>query len=307
MAVHNGSRHLPDQVQSLLEQSYPNILITILDDCSTDHSGEICAQFASQNPKNIQLLPPNEINLGVVRTFSQLLEASECSYVLLADQDDIWEPDKIEKQMTAFLALESSYGKETPLLIHSDLSVVDQEKMEIHPSFVDYIGCNLWNQKLNGFLIQNCATGCTMLFNRSLIRKAAPIPEQAFMHDWWLALVAVAAGRIVYMPEALVRHRVHADNVIGANERSSLSKFWKMPAELWRILQREDRIMSLIGQAQALKDRVGEEISTDHLQTLNRFIDLPVHNFLASRINIIRFGFLKRSFWQRLSQMIKLC
>jgi len=81
---------------------------------------------------------------------------------------------------------------------------------------------NLDSNPLQALLVQNFVTGCTCLANRALINMALPVPKEAMVHDWWLALCAAASGRIGFLPEATVRYRQHSKNVIAAKS------FWGM-------------------------------------------------------------------------------
>jgi hypothetical protein len=113
--------------------------------------------------------------------------------------------------------LEASSGRGAPLLVHSDLEVVDRELRQVQPSFLRYQGIGHEEvAPLQVLLVQNFVTGCTSLLNRALLELALPLPERCIMHDWWVAQCAAAAGVIGFVPEATVRYRQHGANQIGA-------------------------------------------------------------------------------------------
>ena len=107
--------------------------------------------------------------------------------------------------LVAMAAREAALGADVPVLVHSDLAVVDDALQTLHPSFVAL-------QRIEGdigpeparVLVANCVTGCATLVNAPLMRCALPMPDVA-MHDWWLAQCAAACGEIVFLPEAMVR------------------------------------------------------------------------------------------------------
>jgi len=137
-------------------------------------------------------------------------------YIMLTDQDDVWLPNKIHDQMALMEKMEKS-NPETPILVHSDLEVVDESLKQIHPSLMRYQGIHHTDHhSLKTLLVQNFVTGCTCLANRALIELALPVPEGVMVHDWWLALCAAAAGQIGFLPEVTVQYRQHSDNVIAA-------------------------------------------------------------------------------------------
>src|SRR4029077_11295650 len=104
------------------------------------------------------------------------------------------------------------------LLVHSDLSVVDDALRELQPSFWRYSGFDPERTNLARLLLKNTVTGCASLVNLPLVMLPVPVPPAALLHDYWLALVAAAAGRIAVVREPLVAYRQHARNAVGARE-----------------------------------------------------------------------------------------
>jgi hypothetical protein len=125
--------------------------------------------------------------------------------------------------------LELRIGNTMPLLIYSDLEVVDFNLKTIAPSFMKYQGLtHPKTDPMGQFLIQNTVTGCATLFNRHLLIVGGNIPANAIVHDWWLALCAASFGYVDYIPLALVKYRQHSGNLIGAHGTFSPLKkeFW---------------------------------------------------------------------------------
>ena len=138
-------------------------------------------------------------------------------YMMLCDQDDIWTEKKLEVQMSEMLSAEQK-SPDVPILVHSDLKVVDESKTVIAESFIEYQGLEIKRNKFTNIVISNLVTGCTVLFNEELAQIALPIPHNAIMHDWWLALIASAFGRLIHIDMPLVEYRQHQNNTIGAKE-----------------------------------------------------------------------------------------
>jgi hypothetical protein len=174
---------------------------------------------------------------------------------MLMDQDDVWRADKIERQTALMRAEEARLGFGAPILVHSDLELIDRAGRTIHPSFMAYQHIrNEASAPLRTLLVQNYVTGCTVLANRPLLDVALPIPPAAMVHDWWLALVAAAVGSIRYDATPTVGYRQHAANQIGA-------KRWRRGVvSVWRALRlgRTDAgdFARSLAQASALKARV---------------------------------------------------
>ena len=215
LPTYNGAAHLQEQVESIHRQTLRPQRLLVRDDGSTDRTRDLLVVLKTQYGDWLHLLPSSE-NLGCSANVNRLLEATEAPYVALADQDDVWVPHKLEASFDLLRQVERSHGIERPLLVHSDLVLVDADGHSL--------GCTyLQRQRLNPLLtapkdlvLTNVVTGCTVLLNRALLNRALPIPSEALMHDWWLALVASRLGQICFLSEATVLYRQHDANVLGA-------------------------------------------------------------------------------------------
>ena len=224
LPAYNGARYLPALLDSVLAQTHTEWRLLCRDDGSTDASASILAQYAQTQPQRVVLSQTPKGNLGARESFSRLMaealaltaNANPPVYFALADQDDIWAPHKLQKLLAALQTLEQTAPAQTPVLVHSDLRVVDQDGAPIAPSFMAYQGLNPQRQALSAQLISNTLTGCTALLNRPLLALSTPVHPDSVMHDWWISLVASAMGRRGFVPEALIDYRQHANNTIGA-------------------------------------------------------------------------------------------
>ena len=133
LATYNGARFLDAQIESLLRQRGVSLRILVRDDGSTDDTPDIIERYRRSMPESFVVLASTG-NLGAVRNFATLLEYSHAPYVALCDQDDVWMPHKLSVLVGALREMEARYGSETPLLVHSDLRVVDEEPLRFHLS-----------------------------------------------------------------------------------------------------------------------------------------------------------------------------
>ena len=220
LCTFNGSKYIEALMDSIIVQTYENWELWISDDGSKDNTISVVRQYAKFDPEKIHILPEHA-PLGACTNFLKTLtgaQLNEAEYYMFADQDDVWFPDKIEKLVAAMRMEEQSERKETPLLIHSDCRVTDQNLQTIASSFTEYMGYNQSMKSLPHLLVQNNVVGASVLFNRALRNRIHSVPQSAVMHDHWIALVAAAFGRIGYLPEATYDYRQHAENVIGARK-----------------------------------------------------------------------------------------
>lgn len=160
----------------------------------------------------------DEAGEGACANFAALLEKSTAPYVAFSDQDDVWLPTKLSRQMAAMRQLEAEWGSDAPLLVFSDSVVVDSDLKTISESLFDYIGVNPLRNMPRKLILQNTAHGNTILMNAALRRLVMPIPKDAVMHDHWTMLVASVFGHIAYINEPLILYRQHDRNIFGGVE-----------------------------------------------------------------------------------------
>lgn len=236
LSCYDGAAYLPEQLESIRGQTWRDWRLLIRDDGSSDATPAILER-AAQADGRITRIMDDRGNLGPVGSFGRLLElalGSGARYVALADQDDVWRADKLERQLALLEAHDSSHGADQPCLVHSDLAVVGSRLEPIHDSYFGYqrLDCRA-PDPLRRLLLQNFVTGCTVVVNRALLRAALPMPR-VVMHDWWLAQCAAALGRIVLLPEATVLYRQHAANVVGSRGAVQLYlNAFRRPREWW--------------------------------------------------------------------------
>ena len=222
LTAYNGAERLPDLLDSLLGQTDPDFSVLMQDDGSTDGTLSLLRDLSGRDPR-FSFGKEQGRHLGAAGNFCSLIRQCEgAGRVMLCDQDDIWEPEKVARLKAAMDALEAEYGAATPLLVHSDCSLISDDGTPIGPSFFRHQG---WDSKavtLPPLLVQNNVTGCTLIMNeplRALIASHAKAKD-LFMHDWFIALTAASFGHIAFVDEPLTRYRQHGDNTIGASTQS---------------------------------------------------------------------------------------
>jgi glycosyltransferase involved in cell wall biosynthesis len=215
LPTYNGVAYIKAQIDSIYNQTLRPVRVLLRDDGSTDGTQRVIRELKQQYGAWLQELD-SDGNLGCVANVNRLLQSTEAPYVALADQDDIWIPRKLELSLQRLQHLEDKYGVDFPMLIHSDLELVDQDCTHMGSGYIKRQRIDPLRTAAADLALTNVVTGCTVLVNRALLRKALPVPPQAVMHDWWLALVATVFGRIEFIPHQLVFYRQHRNNVVGA-------------------------------------------------------------------------------------------
>jgi glycosyltransferase involved in cell wall biosynthesis len=216
MATYNGEKYLRLQLDSIISQTHQNFEVIICDDCSTDDTTAILREYAKRD-KRIKIFCNTE-NLGLVKNFEKALSFCSGEYIALADQDDIWLPEKLE-------VLLSKIGIND--LICSSYTIIDENDQKIDIPISTW---RKWRMKLSAskvphfsfdtILYHGFVTGCTSLFKASLLKHALPIPKEVFYHDWWLSTLALKYGHIVYLSTPLILYRQHTNNHTGIRDWS---------------------------------------------------------------------------------------
>lgn len=208
MATYNGEKYLCEQLDSILAQTYPNLEIIIVDDGSLDGTLSILSEY-QQRYTQITIFP-NMINLGVVKSFERAIGLCSGDYVALADQDDVWFPNKISE-------LFEQIGSN--LLIHSDDILVDDNLQILQAS---HFAWGKQSDKSNFFdyLVNVNVTGCTAMLSRELLNFTLPFKSYSLPHDWYLTYYAAYLGRVKLHLKPLLYYRQHAVNVSGARKKS---------------------------------------------------------------------------------------
>lgn len=216
LATYNGEFFIEEQLKSLFEQSYQNFKILVRDDGSKDRTLEIVRQYQKYYPGRIEIIVDDDRGLGPSGNFGRLLQYSTAPYIMFCDQDDVWLENKIERTLAEMKKVEAKSEKDFPILIHSDLIVVNKDLNIIKESMSKSQKLYAHQNEFHQLLIQNNITGCTMMINKPLLKYAFPIPQEAIMHDWWLGIIASAYGKVQYIDEGLILYRQHGSNDVGA-------------------------------------------------------------------------------------------
>jgi len=207
VCTYNGAKYIEEQLASITGQTYGIAEIIVVDDASTDETFEVLERAAARDSRIA--LYRNEVNLGFTANFEKVMKMANHDFIAIADQDDVWHVNKIEKMMAAFLP--------TAAAIYCD-SVRFTKTVPTSPV------ANKKNRRISGTQVRklamyNTVSGHALIIRKSLLEHALPIPS-AIYYDWWLAMQAVANGGLQFLDEILVYQRAHDNNVTIAKNTS---------------------------------------------------------------------------------------
>jgi glycosyltransferase involved in cell wall biosynthesis len=221
LGTYNGEDFVAEQVRSILEQSRPAAELVVSDDGSTDRTLEIIdatiAEYRAAHPERMPVVRVlTHAKLGIAGNFEAAFRACSHELIAPADQDDVWEPERLERMVAAMQAAPGA------LLLHADARLIDGRGRYHGVDLFTALGVSerelselASGRSFDTFMRRNLATGMTMMFRAPLRDAAFPIPE-GWIHDEWLAIVAAATGGTVLLHERLSRYRQHGRQAIGA-------------------------------------------------------------------------------------------
>jgi glycosyltransferase involved in cell wall biosynthesis len=237
LATYNGQKYLREQIDSILAQTNQDWQLLIRDDGSDDDTLSIIKDYAAEYSDRIMLIEDGCCHLGASLNFSRLLENSTAEYSMFCDQDDVWLEQKIQVSLDLMKTTERAYPNK-PILVHSDLRIVNSKLKTIATSMWKYQGISpdIGNDA-NRVVFQNVATGCTIMINRKAKEISLPVPKEAIMHDWWIVANVAKRGKIVYVSDQLVLYRQHSNNLVGAKQAPKIT-VWSFLSNLFSLKQR---------------------------------------------------------------------
>lgn len=213
LSTYNGEKYIEEQLDSILNQSYPNIKIYIRDDGSTDRTVEIIKNYIKQYSLLNKIEIWEEKNIGILNSFLELINrSSDSEYWALCDQDDVWFVNKIDAAIAKIQCIEQCKGIDEPIL-YSCKSILTDEKLYVTK---DVIRKYTLKPSFGNSLIENICPGCTMVFNHALYNLIKDkYPKNYLIHDMWLYQVATCFGTVYCDKQAYMFYRQHSNNAIG--------------------------------------------------------------------------------------------
>jgi glycosyltransferase involved in cell wall biosynthesis len=260
LATYNGVSFLDEQLTSLSEQQNVHVEVLVNDDGSTDGTLEILWKWRD---RGLIVSISESMGLGSTKAFLKLLqECDDEPYVAFCDQDDIWMPNKLSRQIEL---CDSS----TPTLVFSSRKSFNQSGRRVGraPSLKKNIA-------FENALIENIAPGNTTLLNNLAIKKINSYPSPEVTHyDSWIYLLISAFGRCKFISEPLVLYRIHGNNQLGLR-KYSINRF-------------ESSALDYLHQAFYLAKHSKCDLSEKNQETLAKFLSVLRARSKAGKIKAI--------------------
>lgn len=300
LASYNGEKYIAEQIESILNQTYTDWFLYIKDDCSTDNTINIILDYEKRYQDKIKVILSDKPTGSAKNNFFSMIQYSKNDYIMTCDQDDVWLQDKIKITINGMKHAERK-NQNVPILVHTDLKVVDSELNVISESLLNMQNLDSRRGELNHLLIQNIVTGCTVMANRSLLNHITIIPRQAIMHDWWMALIASALGNIVFIEKPTMLYRQHDNNSVGAKDVKSTNYLFLMLLKISSIKQSLDKSYE---QSKELHLILNNYLNEKNKNLLETYSLLYRANKLHKIITFYRYGIWKNGIIKKIGQIL---
>lgn len=219
MITYNGEKYILEQIYSILSQLSEEDELIISDDNSSDLTVSV---ISSIDDKRIKIYSHKaEINrysgiwkkiFTINRNANNALIHAKGDYIFLADQDDIWEKDKVNVIM-------NQLSNGIDCVVH-DCKIVNNNLETISNSFFEFIRPH---STVLGTLYKSSFMGCCMAFNKKVLERSIPFPSLPIEHDTWIGLCAFKTGKVKIINDKLLLYRRHGNNVSFCGEKSKNS------------------------------------------------------------------------------------
>jgi len=304
MATYNGEQYISEQLDSILNQTNNDWVLFIHDDNSNDSTPEILLEYQKKHADRIVLIADDSVKGGSSeKNFSAIhkwvSENYDFDYFMFADQDDYWYEFKIEKSLKKMQ--EAEKNDQIPILVHTDLEIVDKDLKKIGDSFFKYRALNSSVNDLEHLLIQNNVTGCTMLWNHKLNEILDLSSGAVAMHDWWITLVAASFGKIVCLNEPTIKYRQHDKNVVGATRVNTIGFIIK---RLFGSSHVKETLKLSFRQADSFLLFYNGRLTKNQVELVNNFIEIPNKTKLLRIFAVLHNKFLKQGIIQIIGELL---
>ncbi len=289
VASYNATRFGPALLDSLLAQTTQEFGLLVRDDGSNDSSLGLLRSYAKRFGGRMRILEGGLPTGSALGNFSILMQETEADYVMFADIDDVWLPNKVAHTLDLLRRTEAAAAPGAPVYVFTDVTPVNAELEPITQSYWAFKKIDpAVGRSLSHSLVCPVMLGCASGVNRALLTMANPVPTYVTGHDWWGQLVASAFGEVAFSPEQTMLYRLHGSNQSNQKRvgfRDYLRSRNRIAAVRHGMMRRRE-------QAQALIDHFGDRLPADKQKLISDFVATGSQGFIRRRLTILRGGYL---------------
>ena len=233
MSTYNGVRWMDEQIESIVNQTYADWRLAVRDDGSSDDTIGRLREWQTRLGNKMTIIEGR--NVGVIKSFEQLLLQCTSEYCMLCDQDDFWKPEKVEMTMNEMHTIEIQ-KPDMPAMVFTSVDLVDGNLKPLGKTFFQQNHFDFpFAMSFRNICVCNCVAGCTMMLNERARKLVVPFSANAPMHDWWIAALVAKNGIVSVVEYPTMLYRQHGDNVCGSKqkEKGYYGKLAKSPTTIF--------------------------------------------------------------------------
>ena len=281
ICTYNGEIFLSEQLESILEQTYPVHEIIVCDDCSSDNTLTLLQKFEASYPGLFKIYSNNE-NLGVIKNFERAVSLCTGDIIFFADQDDVWEINKTEKCIHFFENNPQACG------VFTNANIIEESGQWTNKTLFSLLGLEHVKAQMQSFdlfkfmlLYGNVIAGNCLAITREAIDLILPVKYiEGMWHDEWIAMKLAERNKIHFLDEPLTRYRMHDNQQtkwLWSNREEKNKKrnsFIQKQAHLYPLdyykhwKQRAIAVQNLLKNGFEIDNRVIKEISEERKKGL---------------------------------------
>jgi glycosyltransferase involved in cell wall biosynthesis len=283
--VRNGARYLPACLDSVFAQTFPARAIIVVDDGSTDETPRVLAEYAARWP-NVHVIRSEPRGLSHARNLA--VDASEAPFVAFLDSDDIWRPDKLEKQMALFTCERPEVG-----FVHNSFFYIDESGRRIMEDKVipPRKRGDIFVDLLRGYVLSGSSSA--VVARRDLLTAVGRFDETlGHAEDWDVWLKLAKSSQVDFVPDALTGIRIHGESKQRKNARD------KAESNLLNRLRVVDKWIDQVPDGNRVLDRCRIEAIRVDVKNMLRF---PPIRGLSHRLRASDIPLARRLFPSRLA------
>jgi len=297
LPTYNGEKYIKELLDSIINQTYTEFIIIVRDDGSKDNTVKIFMDYKRRYPTKFEVIEDNLGNLGVINNVFEILKYSKSKYIMFCDQDDIWFENKILQLLQCIKQKEkANYG--VPIIVHSEVVVVDEELEVLDESYSHYGGLNRKRIHLCNLIQKNEVQGSSLICNKYLLDLSRKLIEKRnyklVYHDYWFAVLASVFGRIYFYSTPLMHYRQHSNNLVGARRsRISLKSCFKLTISEKNRLRYNNYLITNKEICNVLLKLYKSDLTDEQIKIIYHFKDRPSDLIEFFKLKLYRYYNLK--------------
>jgi len=219
---YNYAHYIEEALNSAASQTYPNIEMIIVDDCSTDNSVAVIENWIENYSGNISLnFIKNQANSGLTKNCNRILNKAKGEYLQILDADDIFLPENISNKIQVI----NETGNDTTSLVYSNMKLINSYGEIINDNYLKRIG---YDEKLmpEGNVFQELFDFNFIaypLINTRLAKEVGGFDETQQVHDYYLWLKLAEKYDVKFCPGKNALYRIHNASMSNNSKTSPIS------------------------------------------------------------------------------------